>query len=68
MVPGTGPEQHLLRRAGQSHRHYGGWKACGSSTIWGPDGRPLAEAGTDQPELITADLDPQVWAFLSPGC
>ena len=38
----------------------GGWKTCGSSAIWGPDGRPLAEAGADQPELITADLDPQV--------
>ncbi|MFE3858322.1 carbon-nitrogen hydrolase family protein [Streptomyces griseorubiginosus] len=38
----------------------GGWNACGSSTIWGPDGRPLAEAGADQPELITADLDPHV--------
>ncbi|WP_255977485.1 carbon-nitrogen hydrolase family protein [Streptomyces longispororuber] len=37
----------------------GGWHACGSSAIWGPDGRPLAEAGTDRPELITADLDPQ---------
>ncbi|MEU9731397.1 carbon-nitrogen hydrolase family protein [Streptomyces sp. NPDC048002] len=38
----------------------GGWDACGSSAIWGPDGRTLAEAGVDQPELITADLDPQV--------
>ncbi|WP_052423740.1 carbon-nitrogen hydrolase family protein [Nonomuraea candida] len=38
----------------------GGWNACGSSAVWGPDGRPLAEAGPDQPELITADLDPQV--------
>ncbi|RJL35610.1 carbon-nitrogen hydrolase family protein [Bailinhaonella thermotolerans] len=38
----------------------GGWNACGSSAIWGPDGRLLAEAGPDRPELITADLDPQV--------
>jgi predicted amidohydrolase len=37
----------------------GGWDTCGASAIWGPDGRPLAEAGPDQPELITADLDPQ---------
>ncbi|MGW3493773.1 carbon-nitrogen hydrolase family protein [Streptomyces sp. NPDC001020] len=37
----------------------GGWNACGSSAIWGPDGRPLAEAGAEQPELITANLDPQ---------
>ncbi|MER5633375.1 carbon-nitrogen hydrolase family protein [Streptomyces nitrosporeus] len=37
----------------------GGWDACGSSTIWGPDGRPLAEAGADHPELVTADLDPE---------
>ncbi|MFF4715900.1 carbon-nitrogen hydrolase family protein [Streptomyces eurythermus] len=37
----------------------GGWNACGSSAIWGPDGRPLAEAAVDRPELITADLDPQ---------
>ncbi|MEU6420028.1 carbon-nitrogen hydrolase family protein [Streptomyces spiralis] len=38
----------------------GGWRTCGASAIWGPDGRPLAEAGTDQAGLITADLDPQV--------
>jgi predicted amidohydrolase len=37
----------------------GGWNACGASAIWGPDGRVLAEAGPDVPELITADLDPQ---------
>ncbi|WP_416520328.1 carbon-nitrogen hydrolase family protein [Streptomyces achromogenes] len=38
----------------------GGWNACGSSAIWGPDGRPLAEAAVDRPELITADLAPEV--------
>ncbi|MFC8388822.1 carbon-nitrogen hydrolase family protein [Streptomyces sp. NPDC057238] len=37
----------------------GGWNACGSSAIWGPDGRRLAEAGADRAELITADLDPR---------
>ncbi|MER6674820.1 carbon-nitrogen hydrolase family protein [Streptomyces sp. NPDC000983] len=37
----------------------GGWDACGSSAVWGPDGRPLAEAGADRPELIVADLDPR---------
>ncbi|MEV6192845.1 carbon-nitrogen hydrolase family protein [Streptomyces sp. NPDC051920] len=37
----------------------GGWNACGSSAVWGPDGHPLTEAGADRPELITADLDPQ---------
>ncbi|AQZ70531.1 carbon-nitrogen hydrolase [[Actinomadura] parvosata subsp. kistnae] len=37
----------------------GGWNTCGASAIWGPDGRPLAEAGPDQPQLITADLDPR---------
>ncbi|MEU2437296.1 carbon-nitrogen hydrolase family protein [Streptomyces rubradiris] len=38
----------------------GGWNTCGSSAIWGPDGRPLAEAAVDRPELVTADLDPKV--------
>ncbi|WP_229377321.1 carbon-nitrogen hydrolase family protein [Streptomyces sp. VRA16 Mangrove soil] len=37
----------------------GGWDACGSSAVWGPEGRPLAEAGPDRQELITADLDPR---------
>ncbi|WP_328887859.1 carbon-nitrogen hydrolase family protein [Streptomyces sp. NBC_00316] len=37
----------------------GGWNTCGASAIWGPDGRPHAEAGPDRRELITADLDPQ---------
>ncbi|WP_431045539.1 carbon-nitrogen hydrolase family protein [Streptomyces sp. P1-3] len=37
----------------------GGWNTCGSSAIWGPDGRIVAEAGPDKPELVTATLNPE---------
>ncbi|MFG2951905.1 carbon-nitrogen hydrolase family protein [Streptomyces adustus] len=37
----------------------GGWDTCGSSAIWGPDGRLLAEAAVEAPQLITAELDSQ---------
>jgi predicted amidohydrolase len=36
----------------------GGWNACGSSAIWGPDGRIIAQAGPDETTVITAELDP----------
>ncbi|WP_217557922.1 carbon-nitrogen hydrolase family protein [Streptomyces sp. GbtcB6] len=38
--------------------HTGGWHACGSSAVWGPDGTVLAEAGPEATELVYADLDP----------
>lgn len=37
----------------------GGWDACGSSAVWGPDGRVVAEAGPDERRLLLADLDPE---------
>ncbi|WKX73829.1 carbon-nitrogen hydrolase family protein [Streptomyces sp. XD-27] len=37
----------------------GGWNTCGSSAIWGPDGRTVAEAGPDKPELVAATLHPE---------
>jgi predicted amidohydrolase len=40
----------------------GGWDTCGASAVWGPDGRLLAEAAEDRPQLVTADLDPRVLA------
>ncbi|MGW8331117.1 carbon-nitrogen hydrolase family protein [Streptomyces sp. NPDC055897] len=37
----------------------GGWRACGASAIWGPDGRVVAEAGPADEELVLADLLPE---------
>ncbi|MFD7161829.1 carbon-nitrogen hydrolase family protein [Streptomyces violascens] len=37
----------------------GGWHACGSSAVWGPDGRVVAEAGPTDEELVFADLLPE---------
>ncbi|MEE1754252.1 carbon-nitrogen hydrolase family protein [Streptomyces sp. SP18CS02] len=36
----------------------GGWRACGGSAVWGPDGLPVAEGGAETTELVVADLDP----------
>lgn len=36
----------------------GAWETCGSSAVWGPDGRVLAEAGPGGEEIVFADLDP----------
>lgn len=38
----------------------GGWNTCGTSAVWAPDGRLLAEAGADRRELVLVDLDPAV--------
>ncbi|GAB1646562.1 carbon-nitrogen hydrolase family protein [Krasilnikovia sp. MM14-A1259] len=38
----------------------GGWNACGSSAVWGPDGRLVAEADTTSTTMVVADLDPGV--------
>ncbi|WP_461010201.1 carbon-nitrogen hydrolase family protein [Streptomyces capparidis] len=37
----------------------GGWRTCGGSAVWGPDGRLVAEAGPTEPGLVAADLDPE---------
>ncbi|AYG80684.1 (R)-stereoselective amidase [Streptomyces hundungensis] len=37
----------------------GGWRACGASAVWGPDGRPVAEGGPTDEELVLADLLPE---------
>ncbi|MFJ8308570.1 MULTISPECIES: carbon-nitrogen hydrolase family protein [unclassified Streptomyces] len=37
----------------------GGWRTCGSSAVWGPDGRVVAEAGLTDEELVFADLLPE---------
>ncbi|MFI6687694.1 carbon-nitrogen hydrolase family protein [Streptomyces sp. NPDC050485] len=37
----------------------GGWRTCGSSAVWGPDGRVVAEAGVTDEELVFADLLPE---------
>ncbi|MER6138957.1 carbon-nitrogen hydrolase family protein [Streptomyces sparsogenes] len=36
----------------------GGWHTCGSSAVWDPTGRLVAEAGPTERELLVADLDP----------
>lgn len=36
----------------------GEWETCGSSAVWGPDGRVVAEAGARDEEIVFADLDP----------
>ncbi|MFF1481833.1 carbon-nitrogen hydrolase family protein [Streptomyces sp. NPDC058301] len=36
----------------------GEWETCGSSAVWGPDGRVVAEAGPDGEEIVFADLTP----------
>ncbi|MFC0846379.1 carbon-nitrogen hydrolase family protein [Streptomyces noboritoensis] len=36
----------------------GEWETCGSSAVWGPDGRVVAEAGSDGEAVVFADLDP----------
>ncbi|MFK8912751.1 carbon-nitrogen hydrolase family protein, partial [Streptomyces sp. YS-3] len=36
----------------------GEWDTCGSSAVWGPDGRLVAEAGPHAEEIVWADLDP----------
>ncbi|MFD9567583.1 carbon-nitrogen hydrolase family protein [Streptomyces sp. NPDC059994] len=36
----------------------GEWETCGSSAVWGPDGRVVAEAGARVEEIVFADLDP----------
>jgi predicted amidohydrolase len=38
----------------------GGWDTCGSSAVWDPLGRLVAEAGPADAELLVADLDPEV--------
>ncbi|GAA0578882.1 hypothetical protein GCM10010394_04270 [Streptomyces crystallinus] len=38
----------------------GAWDTCGSSAVWGPDGRLVAEAGPRGEEIVWADLDPAV--------
>ncbi len=35
----------------------GDWDFSGNSAIYGPDGRPLAEAGGESARVIVADLD-----------
>ncbi|WP_157847604.1 carbon-nitrogen hydrolase family protein [Streptomyces violens] len=35
----------------------GPWNFCGRSAVYGPDGRPLVEAGNRVPEIAIADLD-----------
>ncbi|MDH6125630.1 carbon-nitrogen hydrolase family protein [Kitasatospora sp. GP82] len=40
----------------------GPYVGCGSSGIWGPDGTLLADAGTADPGLVTATLDPAALA------
>ncbi|MEV6549694.1 carbon-nitrogen hydrolase family protein [Streptomyces sp. NPDC051597] len=37
----------------------GEWDTCGSSAVWGPDGRLVAEAGPHAEEIVWADLDPE---------
>ncbi|MGW2815060.1 carbon-nitrogen hydrolase family protein [Streptomyces sp. NPDC001415] len=37
----------------------GGWRACGSSAVWGPDGRLVAEGSPADEELVFADLLPE---------
>jgi len=37
----------------------GGWQACGSSAVWDPTGRLIAEAGPTDPELVVVDFDPE---------
>ncbi|MEU9791733.1 carbon-nitrogen hydrolase family protein [Streptomyces sparsogenes] len=37
----------------------GGWHTCGSSAVWDPTGRLVAEAGPTGRELLVADLDPE---------
>ncbi|MFE9402617.1 carbon-nitrogen hydrolase family protein [Streptomyces sp. NPDC006530] len=37
----------------------GGWRACGASAVWGPDGRLVAEGGPTDEELVLADLLPE---------
>ncbi|MGW2863093.1 carbon-nitrogen hydrolase family protein [Streptomyces sp. NPDC001205] len=36
----------------------GGWRACGGSAVWGPDGRVVAEGSPTEEELVFADLLP----------
>ncbi|MFZ6747884.1 carbon-nitrogen hydrolase family protein [Undibacterium sp. Ren11W] len=36
----------------------GGWDACGSSAIWSPYGKLLAEGSSDQAGVISCTLDP----------
>ncbi|WP_188276104.1 carbon-nitrogen hydrolase family protein [Streptomyces sp. CBMA152] len=36
----------------------GDWTTCGSSAVWGPDGRVVTEAGPTDEEIVYADLDP----------
>ncbi|MFG2717455.1 carbon-nitrogen hydrolase family protein [Streptomyces sp. NPDC048416] len=36
----------------------GGWRTCGSSAVWGPDGRVVAEGSPTEEELVVADLLP----------
>ncbi|MDF0605433.1 carbon-nitrogen hydrolase family protein [Neisseriaceae bacterium TC5R-5] len=40
--------------------HTGGWHSCGSSAIWQPDGRLLAEAGTTEQAVLVVELSPSV--------
>ncbi|GAA4871046.1 carbon-nitrogen hydrolase family protein [Kitasatospora terrestris] len=40
----------------------GPYTGCGASAVWGPDGRLLAEASADDPELLTVRLDPAALA------
>ncbi|WP_279614290.1 carbon-nitrogen hydrolase family protein [Streptomyces seoulensis] len=35
----------------------GPWDFCGRSAVYGPDGRALAQAGTQEAELVVVDLD-----------
>jgi predicted amidohydrolase len=45
----------------------GPYDGCGGSAIWGPDGAPLAEAGTDDPGLAVARLEPEALASARSG-
>ncbi|QMU78737.1 carbon-nitrogen hydrolase family protein [Streptacidiphilus sp. PB12-B1b] len=48
----------LANHSGRS----GPYQGCGGSAVWGPDGGLLADAGSDDPGLATARLDPAVLA------
>lgn len=37
----------------------GGWRTCGSSAVWGPDGRVVAEGSRTEEQLVVADLLPE---------
>ncbi|RST03362.1 carbon-nitrogen hydrolase family protein [Streptomyces sp. WAC07149] len=56
VYPGIAKEQGLYVVLANHVGPAGPWTGCGGAAVWSPDGTLLAEAGTEGPDVVTADV------------